>query len=140
MFIFSFIRTYYLFIYYKIAVINKSKCGKPDTMQAFIALAVFINAIPLLFLFFQLRSISAVKGYYDLINFPLFETHRGTVTGGAIFIWFVSSVITYLICRFRIDFSGIQDRISQSAFFKDEANWKAVVPVCLQFTLIFIFM
>lgn len=140
MFILSFIRTYYLFLYYKIAVVNKSKCGKPDTIKAFITLAFFINAMPLLLLFFELRRISAVKDFYDLISVPLFETHRGTVTGGAIFVWFVSSVITYLICKFKVNFSDIQDRICQSAFFKDESNWKAVIPVCLQFILIFIFM
>jgi len=140
MFLLSFIRTYYLFLYYKIAVINKSKSGKPDTMQAFLALAIFINAMPLLLLFFELRRLDFISHFYDYVNFPLIETHRGTVTGGALFVWVVSSALTYFLCVFRISFEEIKIRISESSVFRDEASWKAIAPVCVQMIILFFLM
>ena len=138
----SFIRTYYIFIYYKIAVVNKNKNGKPDTLQAYIGMSMFINAMPLFLLFVVLErnDVFFFPELYELIKIPLWEVHRGTITGGVLLIGGISSLITYLICCFRVPFEKISIRLSKYEFFHDEAGWKAVTPVVVQMIIVFIFL
>jgi hypothetical protein len=134
----EFIRTYYIFIYYKIAVANKER-NKANKSKAFITMAGFINAMPLLviFIYFVEENIFSFADMYEWLRIPIMDTHRGNITGGVLLIWSVSTVLTYLACCFKVDFKDIPKRLSRYEFFKDEAAWKAITPVCVQMIFIF---
>ena len=141
----SFIRSYYLYIYYWFAVkCNKGK-GKEGASQpiGFVYMALFYFPMHLLAILWiaEYLDSASVSLFYDVLRgSTVVETYKGTINGGLWILFMVLSVaLWYFICRYRIPFNEIPSRLNRYEYLRGFSWWKMFLPLAFC-TMIVVFL
>ena len=137
--IFSFIRSYYLFIYYWTAENHNRACTKTDKSKGLIYVGLFLIPMKLMSLIVILvYFVDSAMIYLKLLSqYVLFSYYKGDVTGLVIFAGLLGFAIAYMICCHRIVYKDIPARLDKHPLF---AKYSTKKFLALEFFPLSIFM
>jgi len=141
----KFVRSYYLYIFYWFAEINKSKSGAPSKFIGFMMISLFaipIKLMSIMMMFWPFFETPFSEIIEWLNNLTFFSYYKGDVTGLSILFWIAGILVGYLICFKNIRFEQIPERLAAHHFLSTFSQVKLVLmlalPVFLFLTLGFL--
>ncbi len=130
----SFIRNYYIYLYYWFSVKNgDNDRAKPIYSIGFatIAFAIFPSQLIALLVVVQYFDNESIDVFYNYLRQgTVVESRKGTVNGGLwILFTCISVMLTYLTCCFNVTNEHISSRLNAHKFFSNFSWWKLCFPL-----------
>jgi hypothetical protein len=111
-----------LYIYYGTAEKNRwNNKGEPDKFSGFLVVGLMVIPFQLMSLmsfFWNSLGKPTQDIFKSLSEIHLTETVKGPITGMLLLFCSVSMVLAHFICRHKIQYSEISNRLSKNIFFR----------------------
>ncbi|MFQ3248302.1 MAG: hypothetical protein ACI9O6_000104 [Glaciecola sp.] len=130
---FSFMRSYMLYVFYWICIKEAERENrKPSSASGFGAVVVVFSYIPFGIYVFLLNlfpeKTSYVYGYLRNL-FGIFSSHKGEVSVGMLLaILPISIALCYIVCCYRISFEDIPKRLERYQVLSEFSWFKVLIP------------
>ncbi len=137
---FSFIRCYFLYIYYWFTIKHAKQHGEEGSRSAGfggpVLIFILLGVVPFMwFGRFYPNESDEFYVYFLEIGGRL-KTHKGYVNVAMLSVHLIIAILfSYLLCCYKIKFSSIPERLEQYSFLRQFSWWKLCLPYVFLLTL-----
>lgn len=121
--ILSFIRSYYLYVYFQTSINHKT--GKLVPSMGFVTVVFLVMAFHAATILYTFNAIG-IEFITNSLREQLFN-FRGSVNWMVILIVAFAVILTYIVCCFGIKFEEIEPRLAKTQWLEKRSIWKIIL-------------